>query len=122
MSYKDSVKGRAKLGVQAFAEALLVIPKTLAENSGLDLQESIIKVLDAYHQSKVYHGLDLHSGEPMLPNELGVWDNFCVKRQSLSLATVLATQLLLVDEVIKAGRQMGGGGPAPGMSAEDMEP
>ena len=37
-------KGRTKLGVEAYAEALLVIPKTLAENSGFDVQESIIKV------------------------------------------------------------------------------
>ena len=37
MEYSKTVVGRAKLGVQAFAEALLVIPKTLAENSGLDV-------------------------------------------------------------------------------------
>ena len=33
---KKSVEGRAKRGVEAFAEAMLVIPKTLAENSGYD--------------------------------------------------------------------------------------
>jgi len=37
MEYKASVKGKAKLGVEAFANALLVIPKTLAENSGFDV-------------------------------------------------------------------------------------
>jgi T-complex protein 1 subunit zeta len=44
MQRKSAVSGRAKLGVQAFADALLVIPKTLAENSGHDVQDSIIKV------------------------------------------------------------------------------
>lgn len=39
-----AVAGKAKLGVEAFANALLIIPKTLAENSGLDVQDSIIKV------------------------------------------------------------------------------
>jgi T-complex protein 1 subunit zeta len=37
MEFQKTVVGRAKLGVQAFAEALLVVPKTLAENSGLDV-------------------------------------------------------------------------------------
>ena len=59
-------------------------------------------------------GLDLMTGEPMLPAQEGVWDNYCVKRQSLHLSTVLACQLLLVDEVMKAGKSMGGGsGPSP---------
>jgi len=40
------VTGRAKLGVQAFADALLVIPKTLAENSGHDAQDAMIKLLE----------------------------------------------------------------------------
>ena len=38
MSYKDSVKGKSRLGIVAFAEALLVIPKVLATNSGFDAQ------------------------------------------------------------------------------------
>lgn len=37
MKYAESVQGKARLGVRAFAEALLVIPKTLAENSGFDV-------------------------------------------------------------------------------------
>jgi T-complex protein 1 subunit zeta len=38
---------------------------------------------------------------------MGVWDSFTVKKQTLNLSTVLATQLLLVDEVMKAGKAMG---------------
>ena len=41
VKYKPSVKGRAQLGVQAFADALLIIPKVLAQNSGFDLQETL---------------------------------------------------------------------------------
>ena len=37
MKMAEGVAGKAKLGVRAFAEALLVIPKTLAENSGFDV-------------------------------------------------------------------------------------
>ncbi len=39
---KKAAKGRAKLGVQAFAEAFLIIPKILADNGGFDVQDSIV--------------------------------------------------------------------------------
>ena len=38
MAYKDSVKGKSRLGIGAYAEALLIIPKVLATNSGFDAQ------------------------------------------------------------------------------------
>ena len=57
--------------------------------------------------TKTNRTIDCNSGDPMLPVEAGIYDNFRVKRQSIYLSTVLATQLLLVDEVMKAGKQMG---------------
>jgi T-complex protein 1 subunit zeta len=102
-----ATKGKAKLGVEAFAEALMVIPKTLAENSGFDVQETILKMEEERAASELPVGLNCTTGEPMLPADEGVWDNVRVKRQSLYLATVLASQLLLVDEVMRAGKQMG---------------
>jgi T-complex protein 1 subunit zeta len=110
---KSAVQGRAKLGVQAFADAMLIVPKTLAENSGFDVQESLIKVEDEQESTGLPIGLDLNSGETCLPAALGIWDSYMVKRQSLQLATVLATQLLLVDEVMKAGKNMGGAPQTP---------
>lgn len=100
-------KGRAKLGVDAFAEALLVIPKTLAENSGLDVQETLLNLQDEREATGMAIGLNCVTGEPMLSAEEGIWDNVRVKRQSLYLSTALANQLLLVDEVMRAGKQMG---------------
>jgi len=108
-----STKGRAKLGVEAFAEALLVVPKTLAENSGFDVQECLLKLQDERQESGLAVGLDCATGEPMIPADEGVWDNVRVKRQCLYLSTVLANQLLLVDEVMRAGKQMGRA-PQPG--------
>jgi len=107
---KSTVKGRAKLGVQAYADALMIIPKTLAENSGLDIQDTIINVKDEHEENGQPVGIDLTTGDAILPAQLGIWDCYRVKRQFLHLSTVLATQLLLVDEVMRAGRKMGGGG------------
>ncbi|KAL7473714.1 hypothetical protein ACHAXS_014205 [Conticribra weissflogii] len=123
MHLRDTVvkatKGRAKLGVEAYAEALLVIPKTLAENSGFDVQDSILKLTDAREDSggTLAVGLDCQSGEPIIPADEGIWDNVRVKRQCLHLSTVLASQLLLVDEVMRAGKQMG---KVPDGAGDDM--
>ncbi|KAK7829248.1 LOW QUALITY PROTEIN: hypothetical protein U0070_012719 [Myodes glareolus] len=103
IKYKPSVKGRAQLGVQAFADALLIIPKVLAQNSGFDLQETLVKVQAEHSESGQLVGVDLNTGEPMVAAEMGVWDNYCVKKQLLHSCTVIATNILLVDEIMRAG-------------------
>lgn len=105
LEFKKTVKGRAKLGVQAMADSFLIIPKTLATNSGLDAQDSIIKLDDA-HQSGFEAGLDLDTGDVLDPSAAGIYDNYSVKRQYIQLATVIATKLLLVDQIIRAGKRM----------------
>uniref|UniRef100_A0A8C8WKH3 Chaperonin containing TCP1 subunit 6A n=1 Tax=Panthera leo TaxID=9689 RepID=A0A8C8WKH3_PANLE len=103
IKYKPSVKGRAQLGVQAFADALLIIPKVLAQNSGFDLQETLVKVQAEHSESGQLVGVDLNTGEPMVAAEVGIWDNHCVKKQLLHSCTVIATNILLVDEIMRAG-------------------
>jgi T-complex protein 1 subunit zeta len=110
MRRKGAVSGKAKLGIEAFAQSMLIVPKTLAENSGLDIQDSIIKIEEEQERSDLAVGIDLNSGETFLPASEGIWDSYTVKKQTLNLATVLATQLLLVDEVMKAGKAMGKAG------------
>lgn len=44
MEFKKTVVGRAKLGVQAYADSLLIIPRTLAENGGYDANDTLIKL------------------------------------------------------------------------------
>ncbi|KAL4531693.1 hypothetical protein Ndes2437A_g09008 [Nannochloris sp. 'desiccata'] len=100
-----TVSGRAKLGVEAFAEALLGVPKILAENSGYDPQETIIK-LSEEHEGGACVGFDIATGEPIDPHLSGVFDNYLVKRQIVQSAPVIASQLLLVDEVLRAGLNM----------------
>mmetsp|Transcript_9706 Transcript_9706/g.11256 ORF Transcript_9706/g.11256 Transcript_9706/m.11256 type:complete len:543 (+) Transcript_9706:102-1730(+) len=110
---KKNVEGRAKLGVETFAEALLVVPKTLAENSGYDAQEVNIALCDEHENGNVV-GLDVYTGEPLSPSTSGIYDNYIVKRQIISSAPIIASQLLLVDEIMRAGMNMRGkGGPGP---------
>jgi len=108
-TFKDEVSGKAKLGVQAFAESLLVIPKTLAANSGFDVQDNIIILLDAAKKEKIKIGIDISKPDSFMdPESQGIFDNYCVKKQFLNVAPLLAEQLLLVDEIMKAGKKMGG--------------
>ncbi|XP_014676132.1 PREDICTED: LOW QUALITY PROTEIN: T-complex protein 1 subunit zeta-like [Priapulus caudatus] len=103
VEFKNTVKGRARLGVQAFADALLVIPKVLAQNSGLDIQDTIVKLQQEYAESKQPVGIDLATGDALVPADLGIWDNYRVKRQLLHSCAVIAGNLLLVDEIMRAG-------------------
>ncbi|KAI0208781.1 T-complex protein 1 subunit zeta [Lamellibrachia satsuma] len=103
MKFKDTVKGRARLGVQAYADALLVIPKVLAQNSGLDAQDTIVKLQEEYVAASQPVGLDIVTGEALIPLDAGIVDNYRVKRQILHSCTIIANNLLLVDEIMRAG-------------------
>mmetsp|Transcript_53356 Transcript_53356/g.108846 ORF Transcript_53356/g.108846 Transcript_53356/m.108846 type:complete len:534 (-) Transcript_53356:276-1877(-) len=100
--HSKSVAGRAKLGVQAYADALLVIPKTLASNAGHDTMDALITVQDEHVKGNVA-GLDLDTGGACSPEDIGVYDNLRVKKQMIQSAGVIASQLLLVDEIMRAG-------------------
>ena len=127
---QDTLKGRSKLGVQAYADALLIIPKTLASNSGFDPHDSILPLIEEHNEGHIV-GIDVTTGEPFDPESEGVFDNYRVKRQQLHsryieflfitshyflftkfipfFSAVLASQLLLVDEILRAGKAQGGG-------------
>ncbi|KAG6832634.1 T-complex protein 1 subunit zeta [Tricholoma furcatifolium] len=100
---KKSAKGRVKMGVQAFADALLIIPKTLAQNGGFDVQDVVVALQDEQAEGNTV-GIDLQSGEPFDPTVEGIWDNYRVKRQMLHSCSVIAVNLLSTDEILRAGR------------------
>ncbi|EIW82723.1 chaperonin-containing T-complex zeta subunit Cct6 [Coniophora puteana RWD-64-598 SS2] len=100
---KRSAKGRVKMGVQAYADALLVIPKTLIQNGGFDVQDVINELIDQQAEGNIV-GVELSAGEPFDPTVEGVWDNYRVKRQMLHSCSVIAVNLLSTDEILRAGR------------------
>ena len=121
-AFRKNVKGKTKYGVAAFAEALLIIPKTLAANSGHDIQDSrehssfvddvskliwwtpVAALQDEQAEGNIV-GLDLNTGEPMDPIQEGVYDSFRVLRNCIASSAGIASNLLLCDELLKA-RQM----------------
>lgn len=109
-NFKDNVAGRAKLGVQAFADAMLVVPKTLATNAGLDSQDMTVMLLEEYSKGNIV-GLDLSAGDILDPKLEGIWDNYRVIRHLLNSCSVIASNILLVDEIMRAGRTSLKSGP-----------
>lgn len=106
LRFKDSQKFSApgiKLGIECFAQAMLVVPRVLASNSGFDAIQTLLKLEDEHKQGHVV-GLDLISGEPIDPTTEGIWDNFKVKTHLIESAALNAAQLLLVDEILKTGK------------------
>ncbi|CCD13390.1 unnamed protein product [Trypanosoma congolense IL3000] len=115
MRFADTVTGKQKIGVRAYADAILVIPKTLAENSGLDVQQCLISLQEVSRQARQegrWVGLRLDTGGAVDPLAAGILDNVIVKRSILETTGEIVAQLLLVDEIMKAGRR-GAGAPPP---------
>ncbi|GMM47822.1 chaperonin-containing T-complex subunit [Pichia kluyveri] len=96
-------KGKNKPGIKAFSDSLLIIPKTLCKNAGLDVLDSISQAQDEIDDGQIV-GIDLNSGEPLDPTIDGIWDSFRVLRNAISSATGIASNLLLCDELLKAGK------------------
>merc|ERR1711902_410476 len=100
--FLETVKGKARLGIQAYADGLMIIPKTLAANAGYDSQEVMVKLLEEARDGASV-GMDCDTGEACIPKDKGIYDNYRVKRQMVNSCTVIASNLLLVDEIMRAG-------------------
>ena len=79
---------------------------------------TIVAALQDEHADGNVVGLDLALGEPMSPEQQGVFDSFRVLRNSIASSTGIASNLLLCDEMLKA-RQMGKSGPPGGGGEEE---
>lgn len=113
--YADSISGREQLAVNAFAEALEIVPKTLAENAGLDSIDSLVD-LRAAHENSAVMGLDVFTGKVADMKEAGVIEPKRVKKQAIQSASEAAEMILRIDDVIassgKGDADMGGMDPA----------
>lgn len=70
---KNEVNGKCIVGIEAFAEALLIIPKCISDNSGQDAKEAIINVDKANRGSDKLHGIDITTGKAINPILQGIY-------------------------------------------------
>ncbi len=122
--YAEKLPGREQLAVIAFAEALEVIPKTLAENAGLDSIDIIAELKTRHEKGEVNAGVDGIKGKVGDMAKSNVWEPLVVKRQAIKSASEVSQMLLRIDDVIASkGMEGGPGGPpgGPGGMGEDFE-
>ncbi|MDY6931521.1 MAG: thermosome subunit beta [Halobacteriota archaeon] len=118
--YGSTLKGREQLAVQSFADALEIIPRTLAENAGLDPIDKIVELRSSHEQNNKSAGLNVYTGKVVDMLESGVVEPLRVKVQAISSASEAAIMILRIDDVIASARMQGpppgmGGGMPPGM-------
>jgi thermosome len=102
-SYADSVTGREQLAVEAFADALELVPRVLAENAGLDSIDTLVDLRAAHEDGQVRAGLNVFSGDVVDTFEAGVVEPAHAKEQAISSATEAANLVLKIDDIIAAG-------------------
>lgn len=113
--YAETISGREQLAVTAFAEALEVVPRTLAENAGLDSIDSLVD-LRAAHEDSIYMGLNVFEGGVADMKEAGVIEPHRVKKQAIQSASEAAEMILRIDDVIASSSQ----GQAQPQATPDM--
>jgi thermosome len=113
-NYAEKLKGREQLAVRAFAEALESIPRTLAENAGIDPIDMIVGLKAAHDSGKKWFGVDVDKGKPADMMALGIIEPSRVKEQAIQSASEVAVMILRIDDVIAAGKLKEGPGPGPG--------
>lgn len=100
--YAESIPGREQLAIEAWADALEVIPRTLAENAGMDPTDSLLQLTAAQSKEGIHIGLDLIARESIDVVSAGILDPVSVIRQSIAGATEATISVLRIDDVLWA--------------------
>ncbi len=117
--YADSVGGREQLAINAFADALEVLPRTLSENAGFDPIDTLVELRNKHDEGDVWAGIDVTTGKSKQLFQEGVVEPKQTKTQAVTSASEAAEMILRIDDVISASGFSGGdeGGPAGGPPA-----
>jgi len=111
--FANSLSGREQLAVLSFADAMEVVPRTLAENAGLDPIDIITELKSKHDEGKKWAGLDVFSGKVIDSWKAGVVEPLKIKTQAVKSASEVAELILRIDDVIAAGGKSGPQMPMP---------
>src|SRR4030067_1127121 len=115
--YASTLKGREQLAVIKFAKAMEVIPRTLAENAGLDPINMLAELRSEHEKGNKDGGLNVFSGKVENMWENGVIEPLRVKTQAIYSATEAAIMILRIDDVLAATGGSPGSASGGGMGA-----
>ncbi|MGH7342592.1 MAG: TCP-1/cpn60 chaperonin family protein, partial [Candidatus Rokuibacteriota bacterium] len=116
--FAATVGGREQIAIEAFASALDVVPRTLAENAGMDPIDTLIELRKEHKAGKKYVGVDVLNQKIADMSKIVV-EPFRVGKQAILSATDAATMILRIDDVIASKSGGGGGGGKGGPKGGD---
>jgi chaperonin GroEL (HSP60 family) len=122
-TYARKVGGREQLAIEAFSDALEVVPRTLAENAGLDVLDTMAEMKSS-HEKKggLAMGVNVFKGGVIDMLEEGVVEPMAVKQQAIKSSVEVASMILRIDDVIAAtAPEVPAGGKGPGEMPESEE-
>ena len=109
-TFAETVGGREQMAIEAFASALEIIPRTLAENAGLDPVTTLIELRKAHADGQSHAGINVYEGGVVDMKEANVVEPMRVVEQAIQSATETAIMILRIDDVISSkGVSMDGG-------------
>lgn len=120
--YSNTLKGREQLAVQAFAKSMEVIPRTLAENAGLDPIDIIAGLKSQHEKNVVWAGVDVFKGGVSDMWDQHVIEPLKVKTQAITSASEVAIMILRIDDLIAAGKLSDKAPPMPPGGMGGMPP
>jgi len=110
--FAEGFSGREQLAINAFADALEVIPRSLAESGGLDPIDTIVALRAAHEQKRVEAGVNVMEGGIGDMIKLGVIEPLKIKTQAINSATDAAIMILRIDDIVSASKLDRGGMPS----------
>jgi archaeal chaperonin len=114
--YANKVGGREQLAIEAFADAMEVIPRALAENAGLEPIDMLVELRQAHDKEDGKHmGINVFTGKIQNSIDNGVIEPIVVKEQAIKSAAESAAMILRIDDVISSSKPKGGPGGPGGM-------
>jgi thermosome len=117
--WAESLSGKEQLAAIAYAEALEIIPMTLAENAGLDPVDILVELRSRHEKGENWAGIDAHEGKVRDMSRLDVYEPLAVKEQVFKAACEAASMILRIDDVIAAGKSKELGKETPKKPGEE---
>ena len=105
--------GRQQLAIKKYAEALEIIPLTIAENAGMDPIDTMVALRAKQSDGKKWTGINAKEGKISDMLALNIVEPVVVKQQIIKSATETASMILRIDDVIAISGAPGGGGMPP---------
>ncbi|MDG6218239.1 MAG: TCP-1/cpn60 chaperonin family protein, partial [Candidatus Thermoplasmatota archaeon] len=112
--YAPTVGGREQMAIEAFADAIEIVPKTLSENAGLDPIDMMLEIRNAHSKGQKYAGINVLQGKVDDMIKQKVVEPLRVSLQEILAASEAATMILRIDDVIASKGGGDGGGMPPG--------